>query len=151
MGKGIKIDCPLGGSAKKKRRTQPEPQGAAIVAGEVEASDAQYVNNRIKEIEQAVLEVGQGNEMQVDGPHENAINHPNHPNSNAQLEDNYINNFISAPDPEVAPNVDINFSDYFQGSYYKRKQIAENAKDVHILHETGADNISLGKHFKLEP
>ncbi|KAH9809608.1 hypothetical protein DFH28DRAFT_904507 [Melampsora americana] len=127
MGKCIKIECPLGGSAKKKRRTQPEPQGAAIVAGEVEASDAQYVNNHLKEIEQALFEAGQGNEMQVDGPPANAINHANHPNSNAQLEDNYINNFISAPDPEVAPNVDINFSDYVQGPYYKRKQIAENA------------------------
>ncbi|KAH9809639.1 hypothetical protein DFH28DRAFT_1133000 [Melampsora americana] len=127
MGKGMKIECPLGGSAKKKRRTQPDPQGAAIVAGEVEASDAQYVNNRIKEIEKALLEAGQGNDMQVDGPPANAINDANHPNSNAQLKDNYINNFIAAPDPEVAPNVDINFSDYVQGSYYKRKQIVEKA------------------------
>ncbi|KAH9806654.1 hypothetical protein DFH28DRAFT_824919, partial [Melampsora americana] len=61
MGKGKKIECPLGGGAKKKRRTQPEPQGAAIVADQLVASDAEYVNNRIEEIEQALVVAGHGN------------------------------------------------------------------------------------------
>lgn len=150
MGKGKKIECPLGGDAKKKRRTQPEPQGSAIIAGKVEANEARYVNNRIKEIEQALVEAGQGNPMQVDRAVGEAIPHEDQNNGHAHLEDNYINNFLPAPQEhkgdghahhednyinnflpaphqqEVVPNGNINNANYVPRADYKSKRIMEN-------------------------
>ncbi|KAH9816134.1 hypothetical protein DFH28DRAFT_927485 [Melampsora americana] len=127
MGKGKKIECPLDGGTKKKRRTQPEPQGSVIITGRVEASEAQYVNNRIKEIEQALVEAGHGNPMQVNRPLGDAITHEDQNNGHAHLEDNYINNFLAAPQqPEEVPDGNVNNSNCVPGSSYESKRIMEN-------------------------
>lgn len=128
MGKGKKIECPLGGGAKKKRRAEPEPQGSAIVAGQVDASDARYVNHRIQAIEQALVRAGNGNPIQVDHqPLEDAIAHEEPHDGQAHLEDNYIDNFLAAPQhPEEEADVNITNSKNLPGCDYKSKRILEH-------------------------
>ncbi|KAH9811495.1 hypothetical protein DFH28DRAFT_859956, partial [Melampsora americana] len=62
--------------------------------------------------------------MQVDGPLEEAINHEDNNNGDAHLKDNYINQFLPAPQqPEEVLDVNINNPNYVPGSDYKSKRI----------------------------
>lgn len=129
MAKGNKIECPLGGPSNKKRRTQPEAQGSAILAEELDANEAKYINNRIKEIERALNDASNGQANQVEGgdvelPAANEI-----PNADNDL--GLYNHFEELllhqypKDPEGVPRMDVPFAEYVQGSYYKSKRLAE--------------------------
>ncbi|EGF97972.1 uncharacterized protein MELLADRAFT_69648 [Melampsora larici-populina 98AG31] len=123
--KGTAVHCPLGG-AKKKRRTKEDAEGSAIIADQVDTSEAQYVNKRLIEIENALNAVQEP--LQVDAQpnqHHNDLQD----NNNIVYGDAYddINNFLPAQeDAAVPPDPNVPFATYVQGSFYRSKKKTEN-------------------------
>ncbi|KAH9810640.1 hypothetical protein DFH28DRAFT_902640 [Melampsora americana] len=126
MAKGKKIECPLGGPSNKKQRTQLETQGSAILAKELDANEAKYINNRIKEIECALNDAANNQAIPVEGgdveiPAANET--PNADNENSLY--NHVEELLPHQDQEGVPRMDVPFSEYVKGSYYKSKRLAE--------------------------
>jgi hypothetical protein len=130
MGKGNKIDCPLGGPSNKKQRTQPKAEGSAILAKELDANEAKYINNRINKIERSLNDAANNQAIRVEEflPHPGQED-PEPPNAgdNNRLY-NHVEEFLPHPgqeDPEGVLRRDVPFDEYVKGSYYKGKRLAE--------------------------
>ncbi|KAH9808499.1 hypothetical protein DFH28DRAFT_935864 [Melampsora americana] len=123
--KGKSIACPLGVS-NKKRRTETKPGGAAVTVAQLAISNSQYVNKHIPDIETAIQQAGQGqmelcSQITNEGNQELVIQDQDHINNILPQYDN------AGVDPEVLPNINTPFSNYVQGSYYKKKKLKEHA------------------------
>ncbi|KAH9806974.1 hypothetical protein DFH28DRAFT_1090374 [Melampsora americana] len=127
MGKrGNTLPCPSGGNQKKKR-TITAAEGSGIIVGAVQASEAQYMNDWIEELELALAQAGNV----LNGPVVEEVDAPADLDPDIMaLEDNDHN--VIPPEtqpilPEVIslPDENIPFSNYVQGSYYKSKWLTE--------------------------
>ncbi|KAH9807995.1 hypothetical protein DFH28DRAFT_911683 [Melampsora americana] len=122
--KGTAVQCPLG-VAPKKRRVKNVAEGSAIIVDKVEASEAQYVNDRLIEIDQALMAV----QDPIPGNSQAQANLFNAEENNDMLYGdtyNHIDEFLPAQNPAVAPELNVTFENYIQGAFYKSKKMTEN-------------------------
>ncbi|EGG01416.1 uncharacterized protein MELLADRAFT_111003 [Melampsora larici-populina 98AG31] len=113
MGKGKSIYCPLG--QKKKKRRVESPRGSAIVVARVETSQAQYVKNRLEELEVALQQAGAGSNNPTGQGRDDAIADLSHGNNRGSDElpqihtdeddDNDNHDYETHADAAVVPNI----------------------------------------------
>ncbi|KAH9808154.1 hypothetical protein DFH28DRAFT_1088074 [Melampsora americana] len=135
--KGDSVPCPFG-RGKKKRHAKPAAEGSGIILEAVQTSEAQYVNDRIVELELALDQVG-------NGPNGIVIDEVRGPTlvdvdiMGLEADEDHRQNLTqdqgAADPPEWVelPDKNITFSKYVQGSYYKSKGLAEKQNWAKVL------------------
>ncbi|KAH9817037.1 hypothetical protein DFH28DRAFT_1081334 [Melampsora americana] len=128
--KGRSITCPLGPSAKKK--TKPQPQGSSQITAELDASDASWLQQQSQRLAMVGLGQPATNTQSTDIPLQSQPPQPfdlddemdNVSDINPN-EAHLINHFLPFNDTNGEPPEVVNFGDYVKGPTYKTKQIKE--------------------------
>ncbi|KAH9816909.1 hypothetical protein DFH28DRAFT_927102 [Melampsora americana] len=135
--KGNSVPCPFGRD-KKKRHAKSAAEVSGIILEAVQTSKAQYVNDRIVELELALDQVGNGpNGLVIDEVRGPALVDVD--SMGLEADEDHRQSLMQdqgaadAPEWVVLPDENITFSKYVQGSYYKSKRLAEKQNWAKVL------------------